>query len=232
MNPSLNALLGVATIGLVCQSPDTLAAYSSASADAVLTVVGGSEYDLFVVNVPPSISRATVGDALASAEGVATALDAGLLLTGSVSSDALFPPASAASAGFGSVQPLFVFNTSGAANPLQFSLDWRFVVSALEDLVAPSEVATSTLTIRLQQVVDDVTLDLFSMSALATIASGESSDAGSFTYAYELAPNAFTTFLVSVDASSFAATAVPLPAPALLMAPALGMLVLRRRVAR
>ncbi|MGE3846596.1 MAG: hypothetical protein AB7I01_06940 [Gammaproteobacteria bacterium] len=232
MNSSWNALFAVAAFGLTCQSPDALAAYSSASADAVLTVFAGSDYELFSVNVPPSTSRATVGDALASAEGGATALDAGLLLTGSVSSDALFPPASAASAGFGSVQPLFIFNTSGAANPLQFSLDWRFVVSALEDLVAPSEVATSTLTIRLQQVVGDVTLELFSTSALATIFSGESSDAGSFAYAYELAPNAFTTFLVSIDASSFAATAVPLPAPALLMAPALGMLVLRRRVAR
>lgn len=232
MNSSWNALIAVAAIGLVCQSPNAPAAYSSASADAVLTVVGGGDYDLFFVNVPPSTSHATVGDALALADGGATALDEGLLLTGSVSSDALFPPASAASAGFGSVQPLFVFNTSGAANLLEFSLDWRFVVNALEDLVAPSEVATSTLTIKLQQVVDDVALELFSMSALATIVSGESSDAGSFTYAYELAPNAFTTFLVSIDASSFAATAVPLPAPALLMAPALGMLVLRRRVAR
>lgn len=231
MKASLNTLLGAAALAALCHAPAGHAAYATASADATLVITSGTGYESLGVEVTPSTSQAAVGDALADAQGQVLPLNNGLFTTGTVSADALFPPASVANASFGSVQPLFVINTSGASNLLEFSFDWSYALNALNDFVAPSEVANTTLSIKLQQVSHGDTMELFSQSAFADIVSGADADAGSLSFSYELAPGELTTFLVEINATSFAATAVPLPAPALLLAPALGMLVLRRRAA-
>lgn len=231
MNITLNTALGATALALSCHAPLTLAAYALASADAALLITGGIGYELVGVEITPSASRAAVGDALTVAEGDVVSLTDGVFVTGTASADALFPPASAASAGYSSVQPLFVFNTSGAANTLEFSFDWNFTINALNDFLAPQEIADAAVTVSLQQIVGGVTTELFSESALSTIATGEFADMGSFAFSYQLGANEFTSFLVGINAISYAETVVPLPTSMLLLAPALGLLVLRRRAA-
>lgn len=229
MNKVLKNVLGAAALGLACHAPATLAAYATAVVDASLTVTGGAGYQLLAFTVTPSAASAAVGDALADAEGDVLSLADGVLVTGTVFADALFPPASEASASYSSVQPLFVLNTSGATNTLDFSFDWSLVLDAVNDFLAPSELATSTVTVKLEQIAGGVTTALFSAVADASIASGASADAGSIAFAYTLAPGEVTSFLVGINASAQAVTAVPLPASAFLLAPALGMLAVRRR---
>lgn len=229
MNKTLKTVLGTTALALSCHAPATLAAYAFASADAALKITGGSGYELVGVELTPSASHAAVGDALTAAEGDVLLLANGVFVSGTASADALFPPASAASAGYSSTQPLFVFNTSGAANTLEFNLDWNLTVNALNDFLAPQEIADATVTVSLQQIVGGVSTELFSESALTTIANGEFADMGSFVFSYQLAANEFTSFLVGINATSYAETVVPLPTSVLLLAPALGLLVLRRR---
>jgi hypothetical protein len=227
----LRGLLGAAVLGLACHAPTSLAALATGVADASLMVTNGSGYQLINFTVAPSEATAVLGDALADADGDVLALPDGVLVTGTVFADALFAPASAASANYSSLQPLFVLNTSGASNTVDFSFDWSFVLDAVNDFIAPLETAEAQVTVSLQQVVNNVTSDLFSDSALVSIATGAFDDAGSFAFSYTLAPGELTSFLVGINASAQAVTAVPLPASALLLAPALGMLGLRRRKA-
>lgn len=232
MNPLLHPLRGLAcaaAMGLLAHAPVSFAAYAGGSADAALVVTAGAGYQLLDSAVTPSASTATVGDALADADGTALLLPDGLFVSGAATADALFPPASAASASYSSVQPLYVLNTSGAANTVDFSFDWSFVLGALDDFIAPVEQAGSVVTVKLQQLVNGVATELFAASAFADIGSGAASDAGSFSFSYTLAPGEQTSFLVGINASAQALTAVPLPASVLLLAPALGMLAIRRR---
>lgn len=231
MNQTLKNLLGAAALGLACHAPTSFAAYSTAVADASLMVQNGSGYQLIGFEITPSASSAAVGDAIADADGDVLSLADGVLVTGTVFADALFPPVSEASANYSSVQPLLVLNTSGSSNALDFSFDWSYVIDAVNDFLAPIEIADATVTVSLQQIANGVTTTLFSETALATIASGALADAGSFAFSYELAAGEVTSFLIGVNASSYAVTAVPLPASALLLAPALGILAMRRRAA-
>lgn len=231
MNGTLKSLLGAAALGLASHAPASFAAYATAIGDASLMVVNGSGYQLIGFEVTPSASSAAVGDALAEADGDVLSLADGVLVTGTVFADALFPPASEASANYSSVQPLLVLDTSGAPNTLDFNFDWSYVIYAVNDFVAPVEMAQSTVTVSLRQIANGVTTTLFSQTALATIASGAFADAGSFAFSYQLAAGEVTSFLVGVNATSYAVTAVPLPASVLLLAPALGILAMRRRVA-
>lgn len=227
----LRNLLGAAALGLACHAPASFAALATGVADASLMVTAGSGYELINFKVTPSAATAVVGEAAADADGDVVVLPDGVLVTGTVFADALFPPASAASATYSSVQPLFVLNTSGSSNMVDFSFDWSFVLEAVDDFLAPLETAEAQVTVSLQQVIGNVTSDLFSESALVSIATGAFEDFGSFAFSYTLAPGELTSFLVGINASAQAVTAVPLPASALLLAPALGMLGLRRRQA-
>jgi hypothetical protein len=142
MNPLLHPLRGLAcaaAMGLLAHAPVSFAAYAGGSADAALVVTAGAGYQLLDSAVTPSASTATVGDALADADGTALLLPDGLFVSGAATADALFPPASAASASYSRVQPLYVLNTSGAANTVDFSFDWSFVLGALDDFIAPVE---------------------------------------------------------------------------------------------
>ena len=102
-------------------------------------------------------------------------------------------------------------------------------LAGLDDFIAPVEQAGSVVTVKLQQLVNGVVTELFAASAFADIGNGAASDAGSFSFSYTLAPGEQTSFLVGINASAQALTAVPLPASVLLLAPALGMLAIRRR---
>ncbi|MEQ8662776.1 MAG: hypothetical protein RLW62_18335 [Gammaproteobacteria bacterium] len=231
MNTSFKILLGATALGLACQAPATLAAYAFASGDAALFITG-SGYQLTDFEVTPSASVAMVGDALARAEGEVLRQADGLVVFGTASVDALFPSASAASANYSSTQPLLVQNTSGAANVLDFSFDWSVVVEAGADFVAPLESAQATVTVSLQQVANGVQTELFAQTALASIVDGALFDADVFTFSYTLMADELAVFLVGINATSEAATAVPLPASLPLLLPALGMLARRRRAKR
>jgi hypothetical protein len=228
MKTSLKCLLGASALGLACQAPVTLAAYAFASADAVL-IVSGSGYALTGFEITPAGSVAMVGDALATAEGEVLMQDDGLVVIGTASADALFPSASAASANYSTTQPLLIQNTSGAPNVLDFSFDWSLVVEAADDFVAPVESAQATITVSLQQFAGGVQSELFSTTAFATIVDGAFADADVFAFSYTLMADELAAFLVGINATSEAATAVPLPASLLLLVPAFGVIARQRR---
>jgi uncharacterized protein YejL (UPF0352 family) len=234
-------LLAAAALACVAHSPTGLAAYASASADAALVVTGGTGYQAFSFELQPSTATATIGNALATANGDVTPLVVngavqGVLVEGFADADALFAPPSNASASYGSQQPLFLFNlvnVGGVSNTLNLTFDWSYVLAAVNDFVAPLETANSSATLSLVRTnpVTNVATTLFSQSVATSITGGPLSDSGVFAFSHSFATGEVLAayqvgLLVSAQAS-----AVPLPASVLLLAPALGMLALRRRIA-
>jgi hypothetical protein len=232
-------LLAAAALACAAHSPTSLAAYASASADAALTVVGGSGYQAFTFELQPSAATAAIGDSVATADGDVTPILVGgtvrgVLVEGSAEADALFPPPSNASASYGSQQPLFLFNVvnvGGLSNTLDFTFEWSYVLDALNDFVAPLETANSSVTLSLTRTdpVTNVATTLFSQSGATSIATGALGDSGTYAFSHTFLPGeVLAAFQVGLSVSA-QATAVPLPASVLLLAPALGMLALRRR---
>ena len=140
MNTKVTCLLCASALSLACHAPASLAAYAFASADAALTISGPGEaapYDLSSFEVTPAASVARLGDTLAMTEGEVLLQSDGLIVFGTVMVDALFPPASAASANYNSIQPLLVQNVSGTSVALDLLFEWSLVIEAAADFVAP-----------------------------------------------------------------------------------------------